>query len=238
MKCKILFPKFTVLEKCLWAFSVIGVTALFFLVPERNPLTLIATLFGVSGLIFTAKGNVIGKFLSVIFAVFYAVVSLSFRYYGEAMTYLFMSLPTDLFSAVVWLKNPSKSGKSEVRMTHLNPKKSGLATLITLIMTIVFYFVLRSLNTANLGISTLSVTTSMIAAVFTVMRVPYYAIGYAANDIVLIAMWILASIKNPAYIPMIFNFTIFLINDMYGFFNWKKLRYIQDLKEANVVKTA
>lgn len=123
-------------------------------------------------------------------------------------------------------------------MTHLTPKKSGFALLITSVVTFVFYFVLKALNTANLGISTLSVATSMIAAVFTAMRVPYYAVGYAANDIVLIALWILASVKNPVYVPMIFNFTIFLINDMYGFFNWKKLRFIQDSKEENAVKTA
>lgn len=238
MKLESLIPHFSALEKLIWAFSVAGVTVLFLIVPEKNPLTLIATLFGVSALIFTAKGNVIGKFLSIIFAVFYAVVSLSFRYYGEAMTYLFMSLPADLFSAIVWLKNPSKSGKSEVRMTHLTPKKSGFALLITSVVTFVFYFILKALNTANLGISTLSVATSMIAAVFTAMRVPYYAVGYAANDIVLIALWILASVKNPVYVPMIFNFTIFLINDMYGFFNWKKLRFIQDSKEENAVKTA
>lgn len=225
-------PELNLCEKLLWFFSVAGIVAIFAIVPEKNPLTLIATLIGVTSLIFTAKGHVSGQILMIIFCILYAIVSLTFRYYGEAITYLFMTLPADVVSAVVWLKNPSKSGKSEVRMAHLNPKKSLIAFLITAVATIVFYFVLRALNTANLEISTVSIATSMISSVFTVMRLPYYALGYAANDIVLIIMWILASIENPVYAPMVLNFVIFLINDLYGFISWKKMRRIQDEAEV------
>lgn len=48
------------------------------------------------------------------------------------------------------------------------------------------------------------------------------ALGYASNDIVLIILWILASIKDPGYIPVVVNFLIFFLNDMYGFICWKK----------------
>lgn len=34
--------------------------------------------------------------------------------------------------------------------------------------------------------------------------------------------WVLASIKNPEYIPVVVNFAIFFFNDMYGFVSWKK----------------
>lgn len=55
---------------------------------------------------------------------------------------------------------------------------------------------LKALNTTNLIISTISITTSMIVATFSIIRVPYYAVGYPTNDIVLIIMRILASIKK------------------------------------------
>lgn len=54
------------------------------------------------------------------------------------------------------------------------------------------------------------------------LRSSYYAVGYAANDVVLIVLWMLASIKNPEYIPVVVNFAIFFFNDMYGFVSWKK----------------
>ena len=70
--------------------------------------------------------------------------------------------------------------------------------------------------------STISVVTSFFAASLTMLRSSYYALGYASNDIVLIILWILASIKDPGYIPVVVNFLIFFLNDMYGFICWKK----------------
>ena len=78
----------------------------------------------------------------------------------------------------------------------------------------------------------MSITTSFLACYLTYLRSPYYALGYSANDIVLIILWILASIKDPANIPMIFCFVMFLVNDVYGFINWKRMSKRQ--KEENV----
>ena len=87
----------------------------------------------------------------------------------------------------------------------------------------VFYFILKALGNANLLFSTISVTTSFLASYMTFMRSPYYAIGYSANDIVLIILWIMASIENISYLPMIACFVMFLANDLYGFINWRKM---------------
>lgn len=228
MKKNLIVPELSLPEKILWTASAVCVTVLFCLVPQKNPLTLIATIVGVTSLLFTAKGHVSGQFLQLVFCVLYAIVALGFKYYGEAITYMGMTFPSDLFAAIVWLKNPSKKGKTEVRMAHLTPKKSAVAISVSAAATVIFYFILKMLNTANLEISTVSVATSMAASVLTIMRVPYYALAYTANDIVLIIMWIMASIENPVYVPMILNFVIFLVNDLYGFFSWKKLRRIQE----------
>lgn len=228
MKKDFLIPNLTLLEKLLWAFSVLSIVIIYLIVPQKNPITLIATLVGVTSLIFTAKGHLSGQILMLAFCVLYAIVSLKFKYYGEAITYMLMTFPSDLIATISWLKNPSSSAKSQVKIEHLTPKKTLIASLITLATTVVFYFILRALNTTNLEISTISVATSMISSIFTIMRLPYYALGYAANDVVLIIMWILASIKDPIYVPMILNFVIFLANDLYGFFNWKKMRSQQE----------
>lgn len=73
--------------------------------------------------------------------------------------------------------------------------------------------------------------TSFLAAVLTMLRSSYYALGYAANDVVLIVLWSLASTENPAYIPVVVNFVIFLFFDMYGFVSWKKREVKQTLHD-------
>lgn len=77
--------------------------------------------------------------------------------------------------------------------------------------------------------STISIVTSFLAATLAMLRSSYYTLGYAANDIVLIILWTLASLENPAYFPVVVNFTIFFFNDMYGFLNWKRREILMDL---------
>ncbi|MGN1276430.1 MAG: nicotinamide mononucleotide transporter [Floccifex sp.] len=85
------------------------------------------------------------------------------------------------------------------------------------------------LNTLNLFLSTLSIATSFFVASLTMLCSSYYALGYAANDLVLILLWTLASIENPVYVPFIANFIIFFINDIYGFISWKKRESLQSI---------
>ena len=94
---------------------------------------------------------------------------------------------------------------------------------VGLAVTVAFYFILRALNTANLIVSTLSVTTSWFAAMLVFFRSPYYGVAYGLNDVVLVILWVVATVKNPEYLPMVINFSVFLLNDLYGFVNWQRM---------------
>ena len=211
-------------EWALWICSMLVITVSFFLGADRYLLTLVASLLGVSALIFIAKGNVIGQFLIIIFSILYGIISWEFRYYGEMITYVFMSLPSAIVACVSWLRHPSKAGKSEVEISPMTAKKWTFLSLATAAVTAAFYFILKYFDTANLPLSTLSVTTSFFAAMLLILRSPYYAIGYAFNDVVLIGLWVLASMKSISYLPMVFCFLTFLVNDSYGFINWKRMQ--------------
>ena len=76
------------------------------------------------------------------------------------------------------------------------------------IVTAVFYKILAVFSTPNIVFSTISVTTSFFAASLTMLRSSYYAVGYAANDVVLIVLWILASIKEPRYLPVTVSYSL------------------------------
>ncbi|MBQ4487472.1 MAG: nicotinamide mononucleotide transporter, partial [Oscillospiraceae bacterium] len=93
-----------------------------------------------------------------------------------------------------------------------------------IIVTIVFYFILKAFHTANIIPSTLSVTTSFLAVYLTFRRSPFYAIAYSANDIVLIVLWVMASMTNTTYISVDVCFAVFLVNDIYSFFSWQKIK--------------
>jgi hypothetical protein len=96
--------------------------------------------------------------------------------------------------------------------------------ILTFAVTVLFYFILAYFDTANLIPSTLSITTSFIAAYLTFRRSPYFAIAYAANDFVLIILWILAALTDVRYISVVVCFVAFLFNDLYGFISWRNMK--------------
>ncbi len=217
------FRDLTRFELVLWLSSVAVVIASFILSGGEGILTTIASLIGVTALIFLAKGYVVGQVLTVVFSVFYGIISFFFAYYGEMITYLCMSAPAAAITVVEWLRHPYE-GTKEVQVSRLTKKRVVLMIVFTLVATVAFYFILGALGNANLIISTISIATSFLASFLTFCRSPYYALAYAANDVVLIVMWILATLESITYLPMVFCFVMFLANDLYGFYSWKRMQ--------------
>lgn len=210
-------------ELILWVSSLITITISFFLFDRSNYLILFASIIGVTSLIFSAKANPIGQFLMIVFSILYGIISFNLSYYGEVITYIGMTMPMATFSFISWLKNPYGENKSEVEINYLSTKELWFMMVLTGIVTILFYFILKFFHTANIIPSTISVTTSFAAVYLTFRRSYYYAIGYALNDIILIILWSLAAINNLSYISVVVCFIIFLINDIYGYINWKQI---------------
>lgn len=212
-------------EKCLWAFSVSVVILSFVLAGSSDYMTLAASLIGVTALIFVAKGDVLGQILTIVFSVFYSIISFGFAYYGEMITYMGMSAPIAFMSVVTWLRNPYS--EKQVKINHLRGRSFVLLFVIAGLVTWGFYYILVYFNTANIIFSTISVTTSFLASALMMLRSPYYATAYAANDVVLIVLWVMATMEDISYLPMIICFVIFFINDIYGFINWSKMKKAQ-----------
>ena len=103
-------------EIALWISSVMLIIISFCVFDRTNYLTLCASLIGVTSLIFNAKGNPFGQLLMIVFSLLYGIISYSFSYYGEMITYLGMTMPMAIFALISWLRNSYNGNKSEVRL--------------------------------------------------------------------------------------------------------------------------
>lgn len=231
----------TIVDWVIWSLSVISIIVCFFVFKNTQYHYLAGSLLGATALIFVSKGNPIGQVLTIVFSVFYGIISYSFKYYGEMITYLGMSAPIAIWALISWLRNPYKENKNEVKVNSLSRKEWCLFLIGAIVVTISFYFILKALNTANLIISTISVFTSFLAAYLMARRSRFYAICYGLNDIVLIIMWSMASYKDITYLPMVICFIAFFIMDTYGFINWtimgkkqKAVKEINGLQNENI----
>ena len=224
-------------EIILWTSSVMVIIASFFAFDRINYMTLCASLIGVTSLIFSAKGNPFGQLLMVVFSLLYGIISYTFSYYGEMITYLGMTMPMAVFALISWLKNPYNGNKAEVKVNSIGKRENLCMWIGTFAITFIFYFILKYFNTANIIPSTLSVTTSFLAVYLTFRRSPYFALAYAANDIVLIILWVLASLYDIRYISVVVCFIAFLVNDIYGFISWRKMK-VRQQEITNATNTA
>lgn len=215
---------FSKTEILIWSISILLVIVSFFLFDRANFLILSASLIGVTYLILNAKGNPLGQVLVIMFSILYGIISYKFSYYGEMITYLGMTMLMAVFALISWLRNPFNGNRSEVTVGSISKAETVFMIVLSALVTILFYFILQAFNTANIMPSTMSVTTSFLAVYLTFRRNPFYAIAYAANDIVLIVLWILASLSDTRYISVVVCFAVFLFNDIYSFFCWQKMK--------------
>ena len=161
------FKTLSKLEWMIWIISLTIISISFFLFTDKNIITLLASLIGVTALIFIAKGDPLGQFLTIIFAIFYSIISFKYKYYGEMITYVGMTAPIALFTTISWLKNPYEKGKNEIKVSTIRFTTLIIILFLTLIVTIGFYFILKYFHTSNLLISTICFLASMLPTAHT-----------------------------------------------------------------------
>lgn len=211
----------------IWFVSVVAILLSFLLAGSKDYMTVVASMVGATALIFLAKGDALGQLLSIVFAILYAIVSFQCRYYGEMITYVGMTLPSAAVALISWLRNPY--AECEVKISKVSLRKWILLFVSAFAVTAMMGVILWYFDTANLVFSIISVTTSYVASMLTIFRSPYYAVAYSCNDIILIILWILMTMDNIGYLPMIICFVVFLVNDLYGFVNWQAMKKRQGL---------
>lgn len=214
---------FTLPEKLLWSCSVGAILLSFFLLDGEDWLTLAASLIGVTSIIINAKGNPLGQALMVLFSLLYGYISYACAYYGEMITYLGMTGPMAALAFISWVRHPFQGNRAQVQVNRISPREHILAALLTAAVTFGFFFILRALHTANLAVSTVSVATSFWAVYLTFRRSPLFSLGYAANDVVLIVLWLMAAMQDSSYLSVVVCFAAFLANDVYGFVSWRRM---------------
>ncbi len=215
---------FTKWERLLLTGSLLLIITMFCLFDRENYLTLTASLLGTVSLIFCAKGHPVGQVLMILFSLLYGWISFGFAYYGEMITYLGMTAPMAVVSLIAWLRHPFKGEHTQVTVKPLERRSFLLLAGAAVVVTLIFYGILGYFHTANLPLSTVSVTTSFLAAGLTALRSRWFTLAYAANDVILILLWSYASLTDPSYISVTVCFVVFLVNDIYGFISWTAMQ--------------
>jgi len=223
---KSILKDWTMFEKILLFGSVILVS-LVGLIFKSDLLTTICSIVGIITALLLAKGKNLGQIFGLLIVALYTIVSFKNGYYGEVIIYLCIMLPMYIMGIISWIKHQNKDTNT-VEVNKIKLKEWIIVLIISIIAFVIIYFLLEMFNTKQLFISSLSVIDSLFAIYLGVRRSKYSFYFYVVNDLILIVLWGIPVISGSLILlPMVFNPTINLINDIYGIYNWKKLEKIQ-----------
>lgn len=188
--------------------------------------TLYTSLYLITALLMS-KGKVECYFVGFVSVFFYAIVSYNQGYYGELIITAFLTLPIMIIGIVSWLRHQDKED-DVVIINSLSKKEIIIAFSLQLILFWAYYFLLKAFNTDLLIISSISIVTSVLASYFEARRSELSLFCYIANDIVIITLWIIPVILgDTALISVLVGPILLLINDIYGSYNWRRLKKVQ-----------
>ena len=192
--------------------------------------TIIDSLYTITYLttaILMSKGKVESYFIGIISVFFYGIVSYNQGYYGELLITIFLTFPIMIIGIISWLKHQDKD-EDVVIISSLSKKEIVFAFSSQLILFWVYYFLLKAFNTDLLMISSLSIVTSVLATYFEARRSELSLFCYVANDLILITLWMIPIINgDTSLISVLIGPMLLLVNDIYGSYNWKRLKDIQ-----------
>jgi nicotinamide mononucleotide transporter len=209
-------------------FLIIGTLAAIILTPlfKGTIIDLGYTLLYFWTALLLAKGKYSCYIIGIISTFFYAYVSYTNRYYGEVIISMCCTLPLMIVGLVNWIRNRDDS--NTVIIKAITKKELILVLLSQAILFGAYYLLLKTFNTNNLLISTFSIVVSLIATYLTARRSEKGFIGFIINDLILIVLWSIPIVNGELnIIPVVLCPVLLLINDIYGVYNWKRIKQKQ-----------
>ena len=220
-----MFKGWTIFEKLFLLLGTISAFVLTFLF-KGTWIDLGYTLLYFWTALLLAKGKYACYIIGIISTFFYAYVSYTNRYYGEVIISMCCTLPLMIVGLVNWIRNRDDS--NTVIIKAITKKELILVLLSQAILFGAYYLLLKTFNTNNLLISTFSIVVSLIATYLTARRSEKGFIGFIINDLILIVLWSIPIVNGELnIIPVVLCPVLLLINDIYGVYNWKRIKQKQ-----------
>lgn len=185
--------------------------------------TLYTSLYLITAILMS-KGKVECYFIGFLSVFFYGIVSYNQAYYGELIITIFLTFPIMIIGIISWLRNQDKEDDTVI-ISSLSKLEIILALLSQVVLFWGYYFLLKMFNTDLLIISSISIVTSVLASYFEARRSELSLICYIANDFIIITLWLIPIINGSTeLISVLVGPILLLINDIYGTYNWRRIK--------------
>ncbi|MDR6923510.1 MULTISPECIES: nicotinamide riboside transporter PnuC [Chryseobacterium] len=188
---------------------------------KDNWLNFFVLVSGILCVVLAAKGSIWNYVIGTLNTAAYAFVAYQNGLFGELGLYLIFFLPMNIFGYFMWKKHIKND---IVEMKSLQLKSLLAVFVLTALGCAVLGYLLsavRGQNTPYLdGMSTI---ISITATILMILRYKEQWLLYIILNIVTVIIWIIRTLDgSESGIMMIAMWSAFLINAVYGYYNWNK----------------
>ena len=193
-----------------------------------------SAIFSVLNVIFNAKHTIWGLIFNFVGTVFIAVTDIIQHVWLNAFICIVINAPMLLYGIFRWRKN-SKNNNESKNLNSLSKKWQIIVWSIFAIVPIGFIFVLKALG-GNLYVFDAYYSIGSVIGVIlcSFAFIDQFKVFIVANLFGLV-MYILLTIQNLNNLSLIFTAVIFLIMNIVGYFNWRKI--IKNKNESTEIKS-
>lgn len=218
---KTLISYWTVYER-IWLIVFCGVAVWITVASGDNLFGFFVFLSGVLCVVLVAKGSIINYPIGAFNTIGYAWLAWQNGFYGEVGLYVFFYLPMMVIGFLMWRKHIDDGGI--VAMKKLSLKAIALLFGVCAAVTAGLGYGLNQIETQNIPyMDAVTTALSIIATLLMIRRYREQWIAYMTLNILYVIMWSLrASAGSPEGALMIVMWSAFLVNSIYGFYNWTK----------------
>ncbi|HBO37130.1 MAG TPA: nicotinamide riboside transporter PnuC [Pasteurellaceae bacterium] len=186
-----------------------------------EPDSVLAMISGIAGIlcvVFVSKGKVSNYFFGLIFAYTYFYVAWGANFLGEMNTTLYVYIPAQFIGYFLWKENLHKDqqGSQAIITKSLTPRGWLALLLFMAVGTTLFVQALKAAGGSSTGLDGLTTIIVVAAQFLMILRYREQWVLWIILNVLSIILWA----KTPA---MNLMYSAYLLNSLYGYYNWTKL---------------
>jgi len=207
----------------IWLFIFTFIIIVLSIYWKDSPIGIIASLAGIWNVVLVAKGKIANYYFGIVAVTTYAFVAFTQKYYGEVMLNMIYFFPMQFVGFYLWRKRKTSETQDNVKVVYMTNKQRLIWLIITFASTISYGLILKKLGGNLPFFDSASTVMSVIAMVLMVFAFVEQWILWIVVDIVSIIMWAAVMINGGNDIAVLVMWIAFLVNAIYGFYNWVQL---------------
>lgn len=196
-----------------------------------TPIGIISFLTNIWCVILVTKGKILNYPIGIVGILTYAYVAYNRQLYGDVQLNLIYYLPMSFYGWWIWSKKQTSS--AVVKVKFLSWKQRGGVIIAIALVVLFYYMFLKSIGGA-MPLKDASTTVMFVVAMFLMAR-RYMEqwVLWIVGDVIEVVMWFkIVTVDGTNDIGALLMWSAFLINAIYGLYNWTKLHKSQQWERS------